>query len=59
MSGGLGIFVKDNIYPYIGLYETNIDNIFWLKLSKKYTNLAKDIIFGGVYIPPIHSRFYN
>lgn len=58
-SGGLGVFVKEHIYHYIEIYETNNDYIFWLKLSNKYTYLAEDIIFGGVYIPPIHSRFYN
>ncbi len=58
-SGGIGAFVKNCIFPYIEVIETQCDYLMWLKLSCKFTNLDEDLIFGTVYVPPMTSRFYN
>ena len=58
-SGGIGVFVKESISPYIGVIESDSDYILWLKLSKSFLQTDEDFIFGVVYIPPTNSRFNN
>ena len=56
-SGGIGVFVKNDLLPYVNLIESDSDYILWFKLNKKFTQIDQDIIFGAVYLPPSDSRF--
>ena len=38
-SGGIGFFVKDEIYDYV----SSSDYITWLKIKKSYSNTEQDI----------------
>ena len=58
-SGGLGAFIKNDIYSLFEVIETQTDYLFWLKLPRKYTDIDDDILIGDVYVPPMQSRFYN
>ena len=33
-SGGIGVFIRDDIYQHISVKETESDYMFWVKLSK-------------------------
>ena len=56
-SGGIGVFVKNHLSPYVSLIESDSDYILWVKLNKKFNQIDQDIIFGAVYLPPSDSRF--
>ncbi|MEW8548327.1 MAG: hypothetical protein AB2693_32895 [Candidatus Thiodiazotropha sp.] len=58
-SGGIGIFVKNDLNRFLELLDTESDYIFWIKLDKKYTKLDQHLIFGIIYVPPSQSRFLN
>ena len=58
-SGGIGVFVKDNISPHISIIDSDSDYILWLQLSKSFFKAEDDLIFGVVYLPPTDSRFNN
>ena len=45
-SGGIGVFVKQSLQHAFEIVETDCDYIFWLKLSKQYSKLDQDIMFG-------------
>ena len=57
-SGGLGVFVKNEILPFVEELTTG-EYVLWIKIAKSYANDDKDILLGCTYIPPISSRFYN
>ena len=56
-SGGIGAFVKNDLFQHISVIETESDYILWFKLSKTLTHTDEDIFFGAVYLPPTESRF--
>ncbi|MCG8113215.1 MAG: reverse transcriptase domain-containing protein [Candidatus Thiodiazotropha taylori] len=56
-SGGLGVFVRNNLSNYVSLIESDSDYIMWLKISKVAFKTDEDIYVGVVYIPPNDSRF--
>ena len=58
-SGGLGVFVKNEILPFVEELTTGSEYVLWVKIAKSYTNDDKDILLGCTYILPISSRFYN
>ena len=58
-SGGIGIYIKNEILDYVSQIESQSDYSTWIKLSNEYTNLEQDIIIGDCYVPPQNSRFYN
>ena len=58
-SGGLAIFIKDDIANYCKPLETESDYILWISLDKSITNTDENIILGTIYVPPAQSRFYN
>ncbi len=57
-SGGIGIFVKNNLLGHVINLNTDCEYVSWLKVCKSYTHID-DIIIGVLYIPPIQSPFYN
>lgn len=58
-SGGIGVFVKDNIIKYVDYINTDSEYILWIRISKQYTKLEGDLYIGTIYVPPTQSRFYN
>ena len=56
-GGGIGIFIKDELFQYISVIQTDSDYILWFKLSKILLKTDEDFIFGAVYLPPSDSRF--
>ena len=58
-SGGLGVFVKNEILPFVEELTTGSEYVLWIKIAKSYNNDDKDILLGCTYILPISSRFYN
>ena len=58
-SGGIGFFVKDEIYDYVSHVESSSDYITWLKIKRSYSNTEQDIMIGVIYVPPQSSRYYN
>ena len=58
-SGGIGVFIKQSLQHAFEIVETDSDYIFWLKLSKQYSKLDQDIMFGVAYVPPTQSRVLN
>ena len=58
-SGGIGVFVKSDIYPYVTVIESDSDYILWFRLDKSFFNSNEDLVFGAVYLPPTDSRFHT
>ena len=58
-SGGIGIYIKNDISEHISQIETQSDYSAWIKISKLYTKLEDDIIIGACYVPPQNSKYYN
>ena len=56
-SGGIGIFVKNELAKNISVIESDSDYICWFKLDKSCLNIDEDMHFGAVYTPPSDSRF--
>ena len=58
-SGGIGVFVKSEIYPYVTVIESDSDYILWFRLDKSFCNSNEDLVFGAIYLPPADSRFHT
>ena len=58
-SGGIGFFIKDELYNFTSHVESQSDFLTWLHISKKYTKTQQDIILGVSYVPPQSSKYYN
>ena len=58
-SGGLAIFIKDNISQFCIQYKTESDYILWISIDKSVLDTDENVILGSIYIPPVQSRYYN
>ena len=58
-SGGIGIYVRENIAPFINILDNNTEYILWVVLKTDLTNLSHNMVIGAVYLPPENSRFFN
>ena len=58
-SGGTGVFVRDGLDKFVQIIESDSEYVFLIPLSKTFTKLDNDIVFGSVYIPPSQSHFLN
>ena len=58
-SGGLAIFIKDNISQFCTQYKTESDYILWISIDKSVLDTDENVILGSIYIPPVQSRYYN
>lgn len=58
-SGGLGIFIKDNIVPFVDIIELDSDFLTAIKISKTLVSREEDIIIAFVYLPPEGSNYSN
>ena len=51
-SGGLAVYIKDNISDYVNLLQHYKDNIVWVKIDKELTCTDKHTALAAVYFPP-------
>ena len=58
-SGGIGVYVKDTLSPFIHVLPNQSEYVLWISINKAITNLDEDLIFGALYIPPENSRFFS
>ena len=58
-SGGLAVFVKNDISDYCLHFKTESDYILWISIDKRILQTDENVILGTIYIPPSQSRFYN
>ena len=56
-SGGISVYVKENISKYFTVIPSESDYILWFSINRSLTNTEENSIFGVVYIPPENSRF--
>ena len=56
-SGGISVYVKENISKYFTVIPSESDYILWFSINRSLTNTEENLIFGVVYIPPENSRF--
>ena len=58
-SGGIGVYVRNEISQYINVVHGESEYIMWLTIDKKLTNYTENAILGVTYLPPESSRFLN
>ena len=58
-SGGISIFIKEELKPNISLIPSNSNDILWVKVvvDKQAVDKLKDIVLGIVYISPSNSSY--
>ena len=56
-SGGLGVFVRNELSEFITLVDSESDYTMWLKLNKMAFKTNEDLYIGVVYVPSSDSRF--
>ena len=58
-SGGIGIFVKDDIMNGISVWKNYGDIIVWIVLKSEYFGFKSDVYIGTVYLVPEGSPHEN
>jgi hypothetical protein len=58
-SGGIGMYIKENLSPFVDFVESNSEYALWIKIKQEFTHLDEPIVLCSVYIPPENSRFLN
>ena len=58
-SGGVIIYIKDNIRKGVKLIKNEVDCLIWLKFDKCFFQISEDIYLCVAYIPPENSVFHN
>ena len=58
-SGGVAVFIKNEIANGVTVVKTVHDSIIWLKLDKVFFNLKEDIYLAGAYVWVENSPAYN
>lgn len=58
-SGGLGIFVRNDLLSYIDLIEIDSEYLMVLKISRYKSNCNNDLFITFVYLPPEGSDYSN
>ena len=56
-SGGLAVCIKQNISKGVSFLPTTNSEYMWIKLSKKFFRMDKDLFVAVVYICPSSSTF--
>lgn len=56
-SGGLGVFVKDDVLPFVELIETDSEFLLLIKISKTLISKDEDMLISFVYLPPEGSDY--
>lgn len=58
-SGGIVIYIKDELFKGVKIVLNHYDTIIWLKLDKHFFNLETDIFLAGIYLWVENSPAYN
>ena len=53
-SGGVGLFVKNSIWPFVKILDSSSENCLWFTLNDYYDLKC---VFGAIYIPPEGSPY--
>ena len=56
-SGGIGIFIKDEIKKGIEVIPNKNPDVVWLKADWKFFGLQQDLYIGAVYFSPKNSTY--
>ena len=56
-SGGIATLTKQTIRSYVNIVESKSKYVSWLTISIALTGFSKDLLVGGVYVPPEGSRY--
>lgn len=56
-SGGIGVFVKDSLVPFVTMIGSESEYILWFRVNKQILCTDEDFLFGAVYLPPSDSRY--
>ena len=58
-SGGLGIFLRNNIKDCVDIMDGNTDVISWLRLYASFFGLNHDVYVTNIYIVPEGSSYHD
>ncbi|MES9902847.1 MAG: reverse transcriptase family protein [Sedimenticola sp.] len=58
-SGGIGIYVKEELSQHVEILNNACEYILWLKLNHTAVNVDSDILIGVIYLPPTGSRYLD
>lgn len=58
-SGGIGIYVRDYIAPFVTIRKNNSEYVLWIVFDKHFLALDEPILLGAIYVPPENSRFFS
>lgn len=58
-SGGVAIFCKKTVMPFVTHIDCEHDNMICIRISKEVINIDKDILFVSIYVPPYQSPYYR
>ena len=58
-SGGISVFIKNELTDHIIPVKTTAEHFIWLKIKKALTGLQSDIFCCGAYIQPHDSPIYT
>ena len=58
-SGGMIIYIKDEMRKGIKLVKNEIDSIIWIKLEKTFFCTPNDRFIAAAYIPPENSPLHD
>ena len=56
-SGGIGVFIRNELVQRVKLIESSSDYVLWLRVSETQHNKNNEAMLGVVYQPPESSRF--
>ncbi len=58
-GGGLTVLIKNHLYvnKFVEVIETNNQHVMWVRISKDFIGLEKNVYVGNVYVPPEGSRY--
>lgn len=56
-SGGIGVFVKNELYQHVTLLDSSSDYIMWFQVAAAHNNKRNELVFGVVYQPPATSKY--
>ena len=58
-SGGIGLYVKDSLAPFIDVVPNSSEYVLWVSIDKTFLQLEQILILGTLYVPPDNSRFFT
>ncbi|MES9881385.1 MAG: reverse transcriptase family protein [Sedimenticola sp.] len=58
-SGGIGIYIKDELYSFIDILDNTCDYIVWLIIKQSALTIDDNVLIGVIYIPPTGSRYLD